>query len=591
MKARQIGPDCGCNLKCFEKIGMNNIRDIFKAFWAIGNYDSQNAYLHAQIRTEMIKRKRTKAEVSRRKVTYEYFVKLNRIDRRVCRQAFLSIHGITKAKLQILLQKKRESGNGTPILDKRGKFASPKAIVGPSLESVHSHIATLPVIASHYTRATTPHRRYLETGSTIKTLHCDYILWMYENRPGVPPVTQRFYQTVFTRDYNIVSQAPKTDVCTTCETLRMQIRNQKELGCDATQLQLQLEEHEKKAKVPRDLLKAAELQGKKTGQDCNIKTVAMDLQQTLPCPRLRAGAAYYKRKVWLYNFCVYDINEQEGSMFVWDEMTAGRGADEMASCLLKWIDIKMRQQGQDFTTLRVFCDNCAGQNKNHIMVLAALKLVQASVLFRVEFVFMVSGHSYLPCDRAFGNIEKKLATYAFITCPDMYKEGIRNAIGKKNPVIEMQRSDFLDVRTLLDHVTKRKAPGFSKASQIVVDGSYREGFMLKTSYEFADDPEWTHKTRIMPGKQRYSPKNFNLNDVELRPKYATARPLQKEKLDDLKSLHCLLDLPGKAWVDSVIAEQQELQEKGRQRSSDEDETDYPDNINWEYCPLQGTSNN
>ena len=85
----------------------------------------------------------------------------------------------------------------------------------------------------------------------------------------------------------------------------------------------------------------------------------------------------------------------------------------------------------------LFCDNYAGQNKNHIMVLMALKLVQASLLFRVEFIFMVSGHSYLPCDRAFGNIEKKLATYASITCPAIFKEAFATVIGKMNPVINM----------------------------------------------------------------------------------------------------------------------------------------------------------
>ena len=79
----------------------------------------------------------------------------------------------------------------------------------------------------------------------------------------------------------------------------------------------------------------------------------------------------------------------------------------------------------------------------------------------------------------------------------------------------MQRSDFLDVRLLLDHITKQKAPGFSKASQIVVDGTYCEGFMIKTLYELSDDTECTHKIRIMPGRQKYSPKIFSLNDVNL----------------------------------------------------------------------------
>ena len=38
-----------------------------------------------------------------------------------------------------------------------------------------------------------------------------------------------------------------------------------------------------------------------------VRNVAMDLQQTLPCPRLSVGIAYYLRKLWVYNFCILDI--------------------------------------------------------------------------------------------------------------------------------------------------------------------------------------------------------------------------------------------------------------------------------------------
>lgn len=60
-------------------------------------------------------------------------------------------------------------------------------------------------------------------------------------------------------------------------------------------------------------------------------------------------------------------------MFVWDEVTGGHGSDEVASCLIKWLDIKMGQQSRDFTTLRIFCDNCVGQNKNLNILLKALQ--------------------------------------------------------------------------------------------------------------------------------------------------------------------------------------------------------------------------
>ena len=78
--------------------------------------------------------------------------------------------------------------------------------------------------------------------------------------------------------------------------------------------------------------------------------------------------------------------------------------------------IKGRER-ENFRELRVFCDNCGGQNKNINIVLAALRLIhkKKKKLFCFEFVFMISGHSYLPCDRAFGITEKKIGVYIYPT--------------------------------------------------------------------------------------------------------------------------------------------------------------------------------
>jgi hypothetical protein len=43
--ARAIGDPCTCRLKCFEKLGMDVIEQIFCNFWDIGIYNVQNYYL------------------------------------------------------------------------------------------------------------------------------------------------------------------------------------------------------------------------------------------------------------------------------------------------------------------------------------------------------------------------------------------------------------------------------------------------------------------------------------------------------------------------------------------------------------------
>ena len=128
MSARKVGTRCKCIKDCFTLLGREQVDGIFDAFWKIGNYDSQNQHLQSLIKEEKPKRKRTASEVSRRKRTCHYFVKVSFRDVEVCWHAFLSIHGITAKKLSILMQKRTEAPSGTPTLDQRGKKPSPRRL-------------------------------------------------------------------------------------------------------------------------------------------------------------------------------------------------------------------------------------------------------------------------------------------------------------------------------------------------------------------------------------------------------------------------------------------------------------------------------
>lgn len=55
--ARTIGEPCTCTNKCYDKIGVDNIQDIFTNFWGLGDYDSQNRYLHSLVIIHDIKRR------------------------------------------------------------------------------------------------------------------------------------------------------------------------------------------------------------------------------------------------------------------------------------------------------------------------------------------------------------------------------------------------------------------------------------------------------------------------------------------------------------------------------------------------------
>lgn len=579
--ARSVGPECRDG--CFGKVGRDSINTIFASFWAIGDYNAQKAYLQGLIREVPVQRRRTTAEVSQRPILYRFFVRVGHQEVRVCRAAFQSIHGIGRRKVIVLLEKRKASPNVISIPDKRGHHPCSRAITGIRLERVHEHICSLPVTASHYSRAHSPHRRYMESGGTIAQLHNGYLLWMQENHPDEEAVSLRFYTTVFTTEYNIVFQSPKTDMCNTCELYQTRISNLQKEGCDTKEVEEAQRDHKIAAQVPRDLLRQSE-QTAPGEADGDLRTIAIDLQQTLPCPRLRANKAYYKRKLWVFNFCIYDLCRKEPNMFIWDEVTGGRGADEVASCLLKWLTI-CQDRGDAFRKLRVYCDNCGGQNKNIFVLLMALQLVHGARLVRVEIVFMKSGHTYLPCDRAFGSIEKKIRRQAFVYSTQHYVDLISTAVKKGFPTVQMVRNDFLDFHTLLQNVTRRAAPQFAHASQLVVDSEYPEGYFIKNDYS-PEDSTNIKKVRLMKGKGRWQREKFDLSKVALTSKYPCQRLLSSEKVTDLRSLLCLLDSVSRRWLEELCNKQDELRREACQVPVLAEELpDDPCNTTLDYCPL------
>ena len=339
-------------------------------------------------------------------------------------------------------------------------------------------------------------------------------------------------------------------------------------GQDTAASASELKWHNDIASAQKRLLSQAEEVCSQEGADSLHRTICMDLQQVLPCPKLRNQKAYYKKKVSLFNFCIYDLNQKRANCYLWDETIARKGSNEINSCLFKWVQ---ENKSAGFKHLTIFSDNCVGQNKNLYVILNCMRLIQAGDLESITIQFMVAGHSYMPCDRTFGSIEKKIRNRPSIHCPDEYVTLISsfNFID----VFKMTTLDFFDFKALKTMVRERKPQGFNFTDGRTFKLTREDDWCYDISCHLGEDNVSLRAIRPPPksrGKatQKSSCPLLSTHSLELA--YPHGLKLDPSKLLHMRSLHGFLNNAGRNWLESLTTSQDSAQE------FTQDEAELPD---------------
>ena len=170
----------------------------------------------------------------------------------------------------------------------------------------------------------------------------------------------------------------------------------------------------------------------------------------------------YRRNIASYFFSIHRmIRHGYSSQLVVCNITlypagiAHRGSIEVASFRLKWVKTKFTPLTKpEVRKLIIFSDRCFGQNNNWRMLNLMSMLGSMGYSTQVEQQFMVSGHSFLPCDRSFATIEKRRQVSVLHTPHDVSKMILEAQPAKPFQVMSRQCEDF---RHLPDSVLKRPA--------------------------------------------------------------------------------------------------------------------------------------
>nr|CAI5820048.1 unnamed protein product [Callosobruchus analis] len=117
---------------------------------------------------------------------------------------------------------------------------------------------------------------------------------------------------------------------------------------------------------------------------------------------------YYKMKLVVHNFILFNLKTQDGYCFLWHEAEGGLTANEFSSILCSFLEnAVIPNLPNDNKTIILYSDGCTGQNRNCIL---ANTFVNLCMLHEVTIIqkYLEKGHTQMEVDSMHSCMEKKI---------------------------------------------------------------------------------------------------------------------------------------------------------------------------------------
>ena len=270
-----------CKRECLKNFSVQHLEKIRSEFEEL-SYEEQNLYLNGLLRRHESKKSSGHSRQSPRITSsgkrlgrppaeesifsFDYFLRnSSKIDVKVCQKAFCQVFGFGSKRTQVLRQKIKASATSVEP-DKRGKHGNQPKVNEELRQLIRDHIQSFPARTSHYSRGDNHGRTYLPPDLSIARLYRNFLeirdpefVKMEEDnlkrkmshepilKLRKPIVSQHFYHDIFVSEFNIHFGYPRTDTCSTCDSLQVQIN---EASDEARQkLEKRLEDHKSLAEI------------------------------------------------------------------------------------------------------------------------------------------------------------------------------------------------------------------------------------------------------------------------------------------------------------------------------------------------------
>jgi hypothetical protein len=179
------------------------------------------------------------------------------------------------------------------------------------------------------------------------------------------PINIRLYAEIF-HGMNLTFKRPNNDTSQKCDKLNL-IKNSTN-DEERNKNREELKEHHDEA----DFACSAKSCDKEYLQDSSCQIVTFDMQQS--------SLAFYKR-----HLTVHDCDNNQGYCYVCHETLANREANDIASCLFKYLTKGIHD---NFKHVIMYSDRCVGQNKNsHVTVMCMIAVKHSETLNKIDHTF------------------------------------------------------------------------------------------------------------------------------------------------------------------------------------------------------------
>ncbi|XP_050060947.1 uncharacterized protein LOC126551490 [Aphis gossypii] len=273
----------------------------------------------------------------------------------------------------------------------------------------------------------------------------------------------------------------------------------------------------------------------------------MDLQSVLLCPKSNVSSLYYKTKLIVHNFTVYDLKRKNGFCFLWNETEGGLSSNEFSSIIIYFLQkYVINSNTGNLNSIILYSDGCTYQNRNTTLSNALLNL---SINSNVTIIqkFLQRGHTQMEVDSMHSTIERKVRNRK-INVPADYISICKSACIKSPYTVEYLTHDFFKSFSSITFC-KSIRPGNKKGDPIVTNLKaikYEPDRQIKYKLRFTEEDWSTLKLK--------NSKQIAVKFDELPQLHNDRLKIKKEKYEHLQQLKLTMEKDYHAFFDNLPKE-------------------------------------